>query len=297
MSTTTTTTTTNLLLVQLQRPTKSMAAFITGAIAGARWPASLKCRRVCRCSTAWFISFSRMVAPCCNKECATLRHLVVASASHVSPRYWCRHCHNEAEETVAAMRTIPPTAHTIDRYAVKEVSSKPALQLCALPDMRAQGCLRSLQHTATFIQPVYRVRHTVRSALFVLPCLCLALHLLCLKFAQASTSVLFATSGTIAPKKSGTCCRCLSCLWRSRFVTRAPRSYYHCHGCGICRVGGQEECVLSHLPCCPLLQHPRYCFKPILACRQVCSLRRMRPLHQPQEPGRWHACAQTRQVF
>lgn len=44
--------------------------------------------------------------------------------SHVPARYWCRHCHNEAEESVAALRSIPPTSHSLDRYAVKEASAR-----------------------------------------------------------------------------------------------------------------------------------------------------------------------------
>ncbi len=89
-----------LTMMQLQQPSKNtqgMVVLITGAIAGAQHMPSRALDVQQRLN-----SFSRMVAPCCNKE------------------YWCRHCHNDAEESVEAMRRVPPTAHTIDRYAVKE---------------------------------------------------------------------------------------------------------------------------------------------------------------------------------
>jgi hypothetical protein len=39
---------------------------------------------------------------------------------------------------------------------------------------------------------------------------------------------------------------------------RLERSYFHCHGCGMCRVGGQEKYTESHLPLAPALPYCRH---------------------------------------
>lgn len=59
---------------------------------------------------------------------STLRsNCALAFPRQHAARYWCRHCHNEAEETVEAMTRVPPTSHTLDRYAVTEARASARL--------------------------------------------------------------------------------------------------------------------------------------------------------------------------
>lgn len=78
-------------------------------------------------------------------------------------RYWCRHCHNEAEETVEAMTCVPPTSHTLDRYAVTEARASARQPAAALFDpLYGAGGVCPVQHAPACVQPVLDVRYTVR---------------------------------------------------------------------------------------------------------------------------------------
>ena len=126
LTSSTTTTTTSLTAVPALMPPLASDALTTSEIAGAcafTWRASDHDQF--KIVTFMFRPHSRL-----QDGCSMLRQRVrrlpkarLFISSHVPARYWCRHCHNEAEESVAALRTIPPTSHTLDRYAVKEASA------------------------------------------------------------------------------------------------------------------------------------------------------------------------------
>jgi RING finger/CHY zinc finger protein 1 len=78
-----------------------------------------------------------MVSPCCNKECATLRHFIVVSASHVSPRYWCRHCHNEANSGGPSAAQPGHACHELERKQVTRLQCA----LCRTVQPLAAECL------------------------------------------------------------------------------------------------------------------------------------------------------------
>lgn len=89
-------------------------------------------QRNCRCfsfemmGARFCATFSRVCPewwPRAAEKSLLPQRILLPLPAYFTSRYWCRHCHNEAEETVAALTSVPPTSHTIDRYAVKEASA------------------------------------------------------------------------------------------------------------------------------------------------------------------------------
>jgi hypothetical protein len=137
---------------------------------------------------------------------------------------------------VEAMSRVPPTSHSLDRHAVKEASAAPSL--AALVSRITSGRLRPMQYAPAGVEPLHGLRHSIRSEIIffsiVTPVvtLCRQLLLLDLQFLGSSRS-----RKEVLPLRG-----LLLSIIRVR--------YYHCAGCGICRVGGQEKCVA--------FSHPRH---------------------------------------
>ncbi len=126
----TTTTTTWLTVAPARVPPLDLDVLTTSETAGAR---ALNWRTHAHHQfkiVTFMCRFHSRVQDGCSMLRQRVRRLAIARlfmSSHVPARYWCRHCHNEAEESVAALRCTPPTSHSLDRYAVKEASAHSAV--------------------------------------------------------------------------------------------------------------------------------------------------------------------------
>ena len=131
-----------------------------------------------------------------------LNHVEEAAAfcdNQILGRYWCRHCHNDAEDTVAALRCVPPTSHTLDRYAVKEASAAD-LALISADDTTCR--LFALNATRASPSPTL-ARPVAYNSVRTLRRVC-SFHSVLFKARQANIFAPSATFGIIVPKKRST---------------------------------------------------------------------------------------------
>jgi hypothetical protein len=177
---------------------------------------------------------------------------------------------------MATLTCVPPTSHTIDRYAVKEVSASPAFSLfprfyLSSPyasltlnnRLSVRSAARGSQHP-TFAP--HAASNSVRKHFN-----CRPVDFFILKIMQGNTFALFAIFGMIG--------------WKGIITTVTAAA---CAGLGV------ERSTLRAVYLAPL----RYPHTVALTSSrtQICSLRRLRALYQPPIARRWNTRAQAWQV-
>ena len=177
---------------------------------------------------------------------------------------------------MATLTCVPPTSHTIDRYAVKETSAAPAFALsprfyvsspyasltlnCRLS---ARSAARGSQHP-TFA-PLAALNSVQKH------CDCCSLDFFVLKVMQGNTFALFAIFGMIG--------------WKGIITTVMAAA---CAGLGV------ERSTLYAVHLVPLRYPHTVALTP--SRPQICSLRRLWALYQPPIARRWNSRAQAWQV-